>query len=157
MVFTVEEGPKYRFSTIDINSTIPGLDANSLRRYITTKPGHVFNSSEIERTIEAMSLELSRNGYSFAQVRPRGDRNYADNTISVTYLIDEGARLYVERIDIVGNTKTRDYVIRREFDFAEGDAYNRVLVDRAERKLARPRLLQGRQHRHGAGLRRPTR
>jgi outer membrane protein insertion porin family len=135
VVFTVEEGPKYRFSTIDIDSTVPGLDASTLNRYITTKPGRVFNSSEIERTIEAMSLELSRSGYPFAQVRPRGDRDYSNNTISVTYLVDEGARLYVERIDIVGNTKTRDFVIRREFDFAEGDAYNRVLVDRAERQL----------------------
>lgn len=135
VVFTVEEGPRYRFSTIDIDSTVPGLDANSLRRFITTRPGRVFDSSEIERTIERMSLELARSGYSFAQVRPRGDRDYSDNTISVTYLIDEGARLYVERIDIYGNTKTRDYVIRREFDFAEGDAYNRVLLDRAERKL----------------------
>ena len=135
VVFTVEEGPKYKFASIDIDSTIPGLDANSLRRFITTKPGRVFNSSEIERTIEAMSIELSRNGYSFAQVRPRGDRNYSDNTVSVTYLIDEGPRVYIERIEIVGNTKTRDYVIRREFDVAEGDPYNRVLIDRAERKL----------------------
>src|SRR5690606_2366264 len=60
---------------------------------------------------------------------------YSNNTISVTYLIDEGPRLYVERIEVFGNTKTRDYVIRREFDFVEGDPYNRVLVDRAERKL----------------------
>jgi outer membrane protein insertion porin family len=135
VVFTVEEGAKYRFSTIDIDSTVPGLDANSLRRFITTKPGRVFDSGEIERTIEAMSLELSRTGYSFAQVRPRGDRDYSNNTISVTYLIDEGPRLYVERIEIYGNTKTRDYVIRREFDLVEGDPYNRVLVDRAERKL----------------------
>ena len=135
VVFTVEEGPRYRFGAVDIDSTLPGLDPNSLRRFISTKPGRVFDSSEIERTIEAMSLDLSRSGYSFAQVRPRGDRDYTNNTISVTYLVDEGARLYVERIDIVGNTKTRDYVIRREFDFAEGDPYNRVMVDRAERKL----------------------
>ena len=74
-------------------------------------------------------------GYVFAQVRPRGDRDYANNTIAVTYLIDEGPRAYVERIDIRGNTKTRDYVIRREFDISEGDAYNRVLIDKAERRL----------------------
>jgi outer membrane protein insertion porin family len=135
IAFTVEEGPKYRFSTVDIDSTVPGLDPESLRRYITTKPGRVFDSGEIERTIEAMSLQLSRSGYSFAQVRPRGDRDYSNNTISVTYLIDEGPRLYVERIEIYGNTKTRDYVIRREFDLVEGDPYNRVLVDRAERRL----------------------
>ena len=135
VVFTVEEGPRYRFGAVDMDSTLPGLDPNSLRRFISTRPGRVFDSNEIERTIEAMSLELSRSGYSFAQVRPRGDRDYTNNTISVTYLIDEGPRVYVERIDIVGNTKTRDYVIRREFDFVEGDPYNRVLVDRAERKL----------------------
>ena len=135
VVFTVEEGPKYRFSTVDIDSTVPGLNPETLRRYITTKPGRVFDSGEIERTIEAMSLELSRSGYSFAQVRPRGDRDYSNNTISVTYLIDEGPRLYIERIEIFGNTKTRDYVIRREFDVVEGDPYNRVLIDRAERKL----------------------
>ena len=74
-------------------------------------------------------------GYVFAQVRPRGDRDYSTNIISVTYVIDEGPRAYVERIDIRGNTKTRDYVIRREFDISEGDAYNRVLVNRAERRL----------------------
>jgi len=135
VVFTVEEGPRYRFGTVDVDSTLPGLDPDSLRRYISTKPGRVFDSTEIERTIEAMSLDLSRSGYSFAQVRPRGDRDYTNNTVNVTYLVDEGPRLYVERIDIVGNTKTRDFVIRREFDFAEGDPYNRVLVDRAERKL----------------------
>jgi len=135
VVFTVEEGPKYRFAAIDVDSTVPGLDPASLNKYITTKPGRTFDSGEIERTIEAMSLELSRTGYSFAQVRPRGDRNYSDNTISVTYLVDEGPRLYIERIEIYGNTKTRDYVIRREFDSVEGDPYNRVLIDRAERKL----------------------
>jgi outer membrane protein insertion porin family len=89
----------------------------------------------VERTIEDMTIELTGRGHPFVEVQPRGDRNYADHTISITLLVDEGARIYVERIEIYGNTKTRDYVIRREFDFAEGDAYNRVLVDRAERRL----------------------
>ncbi len=68
-------------------------------------------------------------------MRPRGDRDYSNNTINLTYVIDEGQRVYIERIDIRGNTKTRDYVIRREFDVSEGDAYNRVMINKAERKL----------------------
>ncbi len=71
----------------------------------------------------------------FVQVRPRGDREMANRTVNLGYTADEGARVYVERINITGNTRTRDYVIRREFDLGEGDAYNKALVDRAERRL----------------------
>jgi len=82
-----------------------------------------------------MQIEASRRGYAFAIVRPRGDRNFESHTVSITFAIDEGARTYIERINVRGNTRTRDYVIRREFDISEGDAYNRALVDRAERRL----------------------
>ena len=68
-------------------------------------------------------------------MRPRGDRNFENHTVSITYAIDEGPRSYIERINVHGNTRTREYVIRREFDISEGDAYNRALVDRAERRL----------------------
>ena len=78
---------------------------------------------------------MARRGYPFAVVRPRGDKDQATATINLTYVIDEGPRVYIERINIRGNTRTRDYVIRREFDVAEGDAYNRALIDRAERRL----------------------
>jgi outer membrane protein insertion porin family len=82
-----------------------------------------------------MQVEASRRGYAFAVVKPRGDRNFESHTVSITFAIDEGPRTYIERINVRGNTRTRDYVIRREFDIAEGDAYNRALVDRAERRL----------------------
>ena len=82
-----------------------------------------------------MQIEASRRGYAFAVVRPRGDRNFEAHTVSITFAIDEGPRTYIERINVRGNTRTRDYVIRREFDISEGDAYNRALVDRAERRL----------------------
>ena len=68
-------------------------------------------------------------------VRPRGDRNFEAHTVSIVFAVDEGPRTYIERINVRGNTRTRDYVIRREFDLSEGDAYNRALVDRAERRL----------------------
>jgi len=135
VVFTIEEGTRYRFGDVTIDSSIPDLDENALYRQVKMKKGRVFDASLVERTIEELTIELSGYGFAFAEVRPRGDRDYENGTISITLLIDEGPRAYVERINIFGNTKTRDYVIRREFDLAEGDAFNRVLVDRAERRL----------------------
>src|SRR6185503_932518 len=84
---------------------------------------------------EEMTIEMSKRGYAFAQVHPRGDRDPVAHRINVVFVVDEGPRTYIERINIRGNTRTRDYVIRREFDIAEGDAYNKVLIDRAERRL----------------------
>ena len=82
-----------------------------------------------------MTVEAAKRGYAFAVVRPRGDRNFETKTINLVFVVEEGARAYIERINIRGNTRTRDYVIRREFDLGEGDAYNRALIDRAERRL----------------------
>jgi outer membrane protein insertion porin family len=135
ITFTVEEGPQYRFGQIMVDSTIAGVDTAELERLITTDEGDVFSSSEVDASLEAITLHLAGAGYPFAQARPRLDRNPEALTIGITYVVDEGARNYVERIDIRGNTRTRDYVIRREFDIAEGDAYNPVLVSRAERRL----------------------
>jgi outer membrane protein insertion porin family len=135
ITITVEEGPKYTFGAINIDSSIAGVDPAQLMRFVTTKSGRTFNALYVEKSVENLTIELSRMGYVFAQVRPRGDRDYTNNIISITYVVDEGPRAYVERIEIRGNTKTRDYVIRREFDISEGDAYNRVLVAKAERRL----------------------
>ena len=135
ITFTVDEGQQYRFGQIGVDSTIPGVDPEQLRRLATTDEGDVFSSREVEESVEAITIELASSGYAFAQVRPRLDRDAVNRTIGVTYVVDEGSRAYVERIDVRGNSRTRDYVIRREFDIAEGDAFNRVLIDRAERRL----------------------
>ena len=82
-----------------------------------------------------MTIEAAKHGYAFATVRPRGDRDFETKIINLTFVVEEGTRAYIERINIRGNTRTRDYVIRREFDIGEGDAYNRALIDRAERRL----------------------
>src|SRR6185437_15914567 len=82
-----------------------------------------------------MTIEAAKRGYAFANVRPRGERNATAHTINLVFVVEEGIRAYIERINIRGNTRTRDYVIRREFDISEGDAYNRALIDRAERRL----------------------
>src|SRR6202007_987310 len=89
----------------------------------------------VEKTGEEMTIEMSKRGYAFAQGRPRGDRGPEGYLIKIAYIVEEGARACVARINVRGNTRPRDYVIRREFDLAEGDAYNKVLIDRAERRL----------------------
>lgn len=135
VTFKIEEGQQYRVGSVDFQSTIPSLDGNSLRGFSRVNVGSVYNAEALEKSVEEMQIETSRRGYAFAVVRPRGERNYDAHTVAITYAIDEGPRVYVERIDVRGNTRTRDYVIRREFDISEGDAYNRALVDRAERRL----------------------
>jgi len=86
--------------------------------------GNLYNAEALEKSVEEMQIEASRRGYAFAVVRPRGDRNFEQHTVSITFAVDEGPRTYIERINIRGNTRTRDFVIRREFDLSEGDAYN---------------------------------
>ena len=135
VTFTLDEGPKYVFGDITVDSSIAGADTQALQRVVKTVKGHTFNADTVQKSLENLSIELARQGFVFAQVRPRGDRDYSTNVIGITYTIDEGPRAYVERIEIRGNTKTRDFVIRREIDVAEGDAFNRVLLDRAERRL----------------------
>src|SRR3982075_1615657 len=135
VTFKIEEGQQYRVGSVNFQSTIPTLDGNSLRSFSRVSVGSVYNAEALEKSVEEMQIEASRRGYAFATVRPRGDRNFEAHTVSIVFGIDEGARTYIERINIRGNTRTRDYVIRREFDISEGDAYNRALVDRAERRL----------------------
>ena len=135
ITFTIEEGPQYHFGAIDIQSNIRAVDPQSLRSILRMRQGDVYNSDAVEKTVENLTVEISKHGYPFATVRPRGDRNPQTRTISVVFALDEGVRAYIERINIRGNTRTRDYVIRREFDISEGDPYNRALIDRAERRI----------------------
>jgi outer membrane protein insertion porin family len=135
ITFTIDEGPQYRLGKVDIQSNIRAVDAQSLRPRLRTLPGGVYNAEAVEKTVEAMAIEVARKGYPFAVIRPRGERDPATRTVNLVYVVEDGPRLYIERINIRGNTRTRDYVIRREFDLAEGDAYNRALIDRAERRL----------------------
>ena len=135
VTFKIEEGSQYRVGTVDFRSSIANFDANSLRSLSRVSVGSLYNVESVEKSTEEMQIEASRRGYAFALVRPGGDRNFEAHTVSVVFNVDEGPRTYIERINLRGNTRTRDYVIRREFDISEGDAYNRALVDRAERRL----------------------
>ncbi|MFK4522364.1 outer membrane protein insertion porin family [Bradyrhizobium japonicum] len=135
VTFKIEEGSQYRVGTVDFRSSIPNFDPTTMRSYSRVNVGALYNVESVEKSVEEMQIEASRRGYAFAVVRPGGDRNFEAHTVAVVFNIDEGPRTYIERINVRGNTRTRDYVIRREFDISEGDAYNRALVDRAERRL----------------------
>jgi outer membrane protein insertion porin family len=133
--YTIEEGEQYRVGAVDVISTIRRLDPELVRYRLRLSAGDVYNADALERTVEDITVEAARMGFAFATVRPRADRNYQARTVNLVLTIDEGQRVYIEQINIRGNSRTRDNVIRREFDVAEGDPYNRALINRAERRL----------------------
>nr|WP_297295659.1 outer membrane protein assembly factor BamA [uncultured Methylovirgula sp.] len=135
VTITVEEGVQYRVAAVNIESHIPAIDGNALRGYLRVSQGEIYNGDQVQKTVDALTTQVMRHGYAFSQVHPRGDRDPVTRTVRLAFVIDEGPRVYIERIDIRGNTRTRDYVIRREFDIGEGDAYNKAVIDRAERRL----------------------
>lgn len=135
ITITVDEGVRYDFGQVAIESTISGVDTGSLYELIDTVGGKHYSAKKVEDSIIALTQRIASDGYAFVEVVPRGNRNFETNTIDVTYLIDEGARVYIEGIVIIGNDRTRDYVIRREFDVSEGDAFNQVLIQKTKRRL----------------------
>lgn len=135
ITFTVEEGERYRFGDIDLVSQIKAISADDLRSKITTQKGDWYNADKVEASINALTDAIGTLGYAFVEVRPRINRNREARTVSVNYEIQEGARVYVERINIVGNVRTLDKVIRREFRLAEGDAFNTAKLRRTRQRI----------------------
>jgi outer membrane protein insertion porin family len=135
VTFTVAEGALYRFGKVTIESGLKSVDAAALRQVVRTQSGEIYDADAVDKTIEDLAIAIAKTGEPFASMAHRNEREAAGHLIDVVYTIGQGRRLYVERIDIRGNAKTRDAVIRREFDFGEGDAYNRALVERGERHL----------------------
>jgi outer membrane protein insertion porin family len=140
LTFTIAEGPQYRFGTIVLKSQMPTVDVASLRPYLRTSQGDIYDADAVEKTVDDLTMRLAGRGEPFASVTARSERaapvqGGGTARINLLYTVEPGRRLYIERIDIHGNTRTSDDVIRREFDVGEGDPYNRALVDRAERRL----------------------
>ncbi len=135
LTYTIEEGPLYSFGAITIDSALPNLNTAALNGRVETLSGQVYNASQMDKTVEKLTLAVAEQGYAFARVRPRATPNAADRTISIAYQVDEGPRVYIDRIDVIGNIRTKDFVIRREFRLAEGDAYNPLLVEQAKKRL----------------------
>ena len=135
ITYVVDEGELFTFGKVDIESSLANVDPKSLYGELLTTPGATFDQSAMDRTIERITLAVSEQGFAFARVRPRAAREPGTRAINVTYVIDQGPRIYIERINVNGNLRTHDYVVRREFRLAEGDAYNPLLVDKAKKRL----------------------
>ena len=135
VTFAIDEGALYRFGNANVVCNIPGVDTSQLSRLTLIRNGSLFDGNAVDKTTDLLAIELSKLGYPFAHATPRITRDPAGQRIDIAFTIDQGVRAYVERIEIHGNSRTRDYVIRREFDFGEGDPYNKTLIDRAERRL----------------------
>jgi len=135
ITFTVEEGERYTFGTIDIKTTLKDLDPESLRSELSTDEGDWYNADLVDESVQAISDQVGSLGYAFVDVRPRIDRDAENKILNLTYDIQEGPKVYVERIDISGNVRTQDKVIRREFRIAEGDAFSTAKLRRTEQRL----------------------
>lgn len=135
VTFTVEEGERYHFGETLVESRLRDLDAETLTPLVTTEMGDWYDAEEVENTIQGLTDAVGELGYAFVDIRPRIQRNRDELTIDVTYQIEEGPRVYVQRIDIVGNTRTLDKVIRREFRLVEGDAFNAAKIRRSQQRI----------------------
>lgn len=135
ITFVIDEGEQYRFGAINVVSEIRDLPAGFLKSFLTVREGAVYNSSAVEGSIEGITTAAGVLGFAFLDVRPEIKRDREGKTISVTFRVLEAPRTYVERIDIHGNVRTLDKVIRREFRLSEGDAFNSLRVQRSEQRI----------------------
>ena len=135
VTFTVDEGQKYRFGKIDISTSLRDLDAETLQPKVSAVEDETYDAEKIEDSIEDITFELGRLGFAFVDVRPRVNRDRESLTIDVSFEINEGPRVYVERINITGNVRTLDKVIRREFRLVEGDAFNTAKLRRSRQRI----------------------
>ena len=137
LTYVVDEGPKYKFGKLDVQTDLKRLNGDFLRALLPIREGQPFRSDQIEAAVDSLTFAAGAAGFAFVDIQPQPKADPKTQTVDVTFRVKEGPRVYVERIDVVGNTTTQDYVIRRELRLAEGDAYNRVLVDRSKIEVKR--------------------
>ncbi|HEX8308980.1 MAG TPA: outer membrane protein assembly factor BamA [Allosphingosinicella sp.] len=135
ITYVVEEGERYKFADVKVESAIRDFSGEGLTKLLPMKSGDWYDAKLIEDTITSLNESAGLFGYAFADVQPDYQRNKEAKTMSVTFNVAETPRVYVERIDVSGNTLTRDKVIRREFRLAEGDPFNSVRVKRSRDRI----------------------
>ena len=135
ITITIQEGPQYRVGEVKVKTTLAKIDAGVLERFVPVKQGQIFDGDKIDKAVESITFATGATGYAFVDVNPRLDRHSENKTVDVTFNVNEGPRVYVERINIKGNTRTLDKVIRREVRISEGDPYNKILVDRSKARI----------------------
>ncbi|WP_341760138.1 outer membrane protein assembly factor BamA [Candidatus Endowatersipora endosymbiont of Watersipora subatra] len=135
ITITVDEGHRYHFGIVDVDNVLQGVDVPSLLKQLPIKEGNLYSAGAVERSLIKMTESIAESGFLCAEVTPRGKRDFDNSKIDITFFVNKGPCVYIERINISGNFRTRGYVIRREFDISEGDAYNRFLVNKAKKRL----------------------
>jgi len=133
----MDEGQRYRFGEIEVETAIEDLDTDFLAGAVPTQQGDLYVGRLIEDSIETLTFAAGASGYAFVTITPRVNVNRDSQTVDITYAISESPRVYIERIDIVGNTRTLDRVIRREMDIVEGDAFNQALLNVSRARVGR--------------------
>ncbi|MFN3835733.1 MAG: outer membrane protein assembly factor BamA [Glycocaulis sp.] len=137
ITYTVDEGQIYNFGEITVTTEIPDLDGELLQRMVATQQGQLYVGRRIEDSIDTLTFAAGAAGYAFVDVRPRVRTNRETQTVDIEYVINPAPRVYIERIDIIGNSRTLDRVIRREMELVEGDAFNQVLVNLSRSRVRR--------------------
>jgi outer membrane protein insertion porin family len=135
VTYTIDEGSRYKFGKISVTTELKKLNPDILRALLPIRTGQIYSDERIENATDALTFAAGSAGFAFVDVRPEYKSNPATHTVDITFDVKEGPRVYIDRIDIVGNTQTLDYVIRREMALSEGDAYNRVLVDQSKNRV----------------------
>jgi outer membrane protein insertion porin family len=133
--FAVREGERYRIGKVDVNAQLRNLVGADLKPVVEIQPGDWYDGDAIGRTADAIEEAVHNRGYAFVDVKPRVTRDVAKHVIDLVFDVGEGPRVYVERIDIVGNARTKDKVIRREFRVAEGDPFSAEALRRTKTRL----------------------
>ncbi len=134
LAIVLNEGERYRIGKIKIDSRLKGFDAETVRDDVTFSEGSVFNQSKIEKSVESLVNAVGNQGFPFVDVEQKIDKN-PDRTVDVTFTVKEGQHLFIDRIEIEGNNRTLDDVIRREFRFSEGDAFSAAKIRRSKQRI----------------------
>jgi outer membrane protein insertion porin family len=135
ITFTLHEGSRYRFGKVGVNIKLKNLPASAVMPLLRVHPGDYYDAHEVERSISILTNALGNRGYAFVDIKPRIRRHRKTHTIDITFDVEQGPRVYVERIDIVGNVRTLDKVIRREMQLVEGDAFNATKMTRSKDRI----------------------
>ncbi len=142
ITFTVDEGDEYRWGDISVETELDTLNKDFLENLIPFQKGEIYNASRVEDAIDSLNFAAGIGGYAFVDIQPQIDRNRDTKTVDMVFNVIEGQRTYIERIDIVGNTTTLDSVIRREMELVEGDAFNRILLERSRSRVRSLRFFE---------------
>ena len=129
IILSVKEGDKYNFGEIEVTNELDKISSDFLNNLLPFKTGDSYNASKIKDSVKLIKNSAELSGYTFIQINPKLITNSEKKLVNINFEINEGPRVYINKIDITGNTRTVDKVIRREFSLTEGDAYNKFAIN----------------------------